>query len=441
MLALVSLVVLSQWASGPHNEHMRESRRLGERSLVGQQYAFFEFAPANGNNMGAVCACTTPSGAKGETMTFDRASSATCTKTATGGLALTGIADGDLVTCSTNQPRVVYDSGGVKGILVEKTRTNIAIRSQEFDNAAWADFTAGAGVAPTKNAADSTTAPDGTTTAETVTFGATGAADSSGLSQTILTATAYSASIYARGNATTASGTFDVCMDNAATADCVSCSYVLASWTRCTLSNITSKASGLVYVGNLSSLNGGTVRSGQTVTLWGAQAEASKYVTSYIPTTSAAVARNRDRPAFALSNGLALGSMAISVDYLGTSDSPLALTVTTDGSDLWELYVSGTGLATPLAFTHVGASNDQVNSAVTIPYSTASRLVQYRSATPELCVKVNATQVCDGTGVAATITTSGGAGVAWPGGYTTANENWGGIVSRVCIDPSPDRCR
>src|SRR5690242_20575791 len=63
----------------------------------------FEFAPANGAGMGAACACTNPTGSKGETMTFTRSSDAMCTK----GNTTSSIANGDLVSCTTNQIRVM----------------------------------------------------------------------------------------------------------------------------------------------------------------------------------------------------------------------------------------------------------------------------------------------------------------------------------------------
>lgn len=242
----------------------------------------FMFAPANGAGMGAACACTTPTGAKGEAVTFTRASSAYCTK----GNEWSSIANGDMVQCSNDLPLVMPggDGTGALGTLEEDSGSSVVTNPEDFTNAAWANFTAGAGTNPAKGSANTDVAPNNATTAEMVTFGATGAADSSALSQTVLTAAAYSCSGYARGNATTASGTTDICIDTAGAATCAACSYVLGSWTRCFLENITSKASGKFYVGNLSSLNGGTVRAAQTPTLWGFQCEAKAIVTSYMGT-------------------------------------------------------------------------------------------------------------------------------------------------------------
>ncbi len=79
-------------------------------------------------------------------VTFTRASSASCLK-----------GDGTLVTLTTNQPRV-----SSLGLNIEGSGTNLALRSQEFDNASWSK----SGVTITAN---TTVAPDGTTTADTAT--------------------------------------------------------------------------------------------------------------------------------------------------------------------------------------------------------------------------------------------------------------------------------
>jgi hypothetical protein len=60
--------------------------------------------------------------------------------------------------------------------LIEKVRTNVALYSQQYDNAAWA-IVGGASVA-----ANTTTAPDGTLTADTLTVATN---NFSGLAQTI----------------------------------------------------------------------------------------------------------------------------------------------------------------------------------------------------------------------------------------------------------------
>lgn len=253
--------------------------------------------------MGTACACSASiSGTKGEAVTFTRASSAFCTKHG----EWSSIANGDLVQCSSNQPLIMPggDGTGPLGTLEEDPGTNLALRSQEFDNASWANFTAGGGINPTKGSADTDVAPDNTTTAERVTFARTAdAGDSSGLTQTVMNADAGSLSIYARDPATldidggnidgggATGGTFDLAIDKASGVQCGTCAYVAGSWTRCPLDDVPTKASGKIYLGNLSSLCSVAVRPQQTVALWGAQAESGSSVggatTSYMPSGAA----------------------------------------------------------------------------------------------------------------------------------------------------------
>jgi len=101
--------------------------------------AFFEAFPANGRGTFGPCSTTPPTGAKGEALIFARSSVATCTKSAAGGNATTGIASGDLVELTNNQPRVEYDSTSVASLRVEGPAQNINPRFIDFTNAAYAD--------------------------------------------------------------------------------------------------------------------------------------------------------------------------------------------------------------------------------------------------------------------------------------------------------------
>lgn len=68
--------------------------------------------------------------------------------------------DGVLTTAAINEPRFEYDGAGQpRGLLFEQQRTNLALRSQEFDNAYWSK-------ARTTVSPNSTIAPDGTSTAD-----------------------------------------------------------------------------------------------------------------------------------------------------------------------------------------------------------------------------------------------------------------------------------
>jgi hypothetical protein len=106
------------------------------------------------------------------------------------------------VSVANNVPAFEFNADGTyRGLLVEPGATNIVERSQEFDNAYWTK-TRGAVTANT------TVAPDGTTTADTLTCNTTSVGGflvlRSGL--TVVTATTYTMSCYMK------KGTLDFCL-------------------------------------------------------------------------------------------------------------------------------------------------------------------------------------------------------------------------------------
>ena len=270
--------------------------------------AYFEFAPADGVGMDGLCSCSTITGAKGEAMSFTRASRGSCVKSPT-----TAVANGDMVICPNGTPRVMPDPDGVPALLIEPARTNAVPRSQEVDDASYGDFTAGAAAAPVLNGADAALAPDGTLTAEDYTFDATAAPQASARALAILTATTYSSQLWVRGQA--GSGAIDLCLQTAAapTATCSSCSFVATAWTQCRAETILSIAGGQIYLGNMTLLNGGTVRPVNRVYVWGLDAQIGKHETSYIPTAGAPVARSAEAVSITLSAAMPkIGSLATS---------------------------------------------------------------------------------------------------------------------------------
>jgi len=69
--------------------------------------------------------------------------------------------DGLIKTALANEVRFDYTNGSCPSILVEPQRTNLLLRSEEFDNAYWLKESAGL-------TANQTTAPDGTNTADLI---------------------------------------------------------------------------------------------------------------------------------------------------------------------------------------------------------------------------------------------------------------------------------
>jgi hypothetical protein len=436
-ILLLTLAQAEVPRQSPHQNHTRENRRMGRNSSL--SLAFFEFAPASGLGMTETCACTTPTGAKGEALTFTRTGNATCSKQ---GLATTGIANGDLVVCSGNQPRVELDSDGVRGLRVEGARTNVVVRSQDIDNAAWTSGGLGA-AGPTVNA-DAATAPDGTLTAERMQYAATTAGQLSYTLQAPFSAVATSASVYIKGFS--GSGTLDLCIQSgASTYSCSACDYVSASWSRCLRENVTAFAGGRIVIGNLTAYTGGVVRAANDVFVWGAQGEAGAYATSYIPTAGAAATRNAEAAYFDMGSAVLpaanVGSISVSVSSNSTTKS--------------------NNYPTPI----------EASAAYPSPAAGTNRLTLYSSNTSGStyqCFAGNSTPTLYSTGAVAGAasfrawcsagsTVNGALNTAMSESGATAGSfaaqryimlgNSGGlyhqdaVISRACRDPSPDRCR
>ncbi len=386
-------------------------------------YAAFEFAPPTGLGMTGECAGTNPTGAKGEALTFSRASAATCTK-GTNGLRTTGIADGDLVYVSSNIIRQEKDANGVLGVLVEEGRTNGSIRSQEFDDLAWTKSSFSGAPVPTVPGVNAAVAPDGTTTADEVAFGATAAGQGSALTKLSVGGGPIAWSVYARGSTTTPSGTIDLCTDPAAS--CVPCAFVSGSWSRCIVIE-PSAALANIYVGNMTIYNGGTARAAQTVRLWGAQVEAGAFPTAYIPTTSAAVNRPSDVAQVAIaSSPTTAGSMSANVNFEGLV------------GDRGILGLGPGGIQGLLKYPTGSNNNLYVSGAAGANYVSADFNGKWSGSwgtSTSTCVN----GACGTTG-ASSMTASTAVGLLdyYSGGWGVRISS--GIIGSICIDPSPTKC-
>jgi hypothetical protein len=189
-----------------------------------------------------------------------------------------------------NIPRIDYSLGSYPSLLVEPQRTNLALRSQEFDNPTWQK------AGGTTITANSTTAPDGTLTADTF-----NASQTNLLWQNLSASnnTTYTLSLWVKlGTAT------NICLIanntlgwNTIGGQSFNASNGLntSTWTRISFTFTTP----VLPVGAINIHFGGNSQTGLTqstgtVFIWGAQLEAGAYPTSYIPTTSASVTRNVD---------------------------------------------------------------------------------------------------------------------------------------------------
>ena len=179
--------------------------------------------------------------------------------------------NGNLTEVAANVGRLDFLNGAFLGQPIEPLATNLALRSEEFDNAVW--IKTNATITP-----NSQTAPNGTLTADTLTATANG-----GQVQLAITGTsgiAYTTSFYIRRR--TGSGVVNIrSVENVNTPITVT-----NNWTRVSLT--TTSTTTTIRIGI--SLN----VSGDEVDIWGAQLETGSVATSYIRTEGTTATRQAD---------------------------------------------------------------------------------------------------------------------------------------------------
>ena len=267
---------------------------------------------------------------------------------------------GDIASVAIDTPAIEYNTDGTyKGLLVEPASTNLCLQSEDISTG-W--FTLN-----TTITTNDTTAPDGTTTADKLGDDGGGGTGEVRIGRGIVTVsgTKYTYSVFLKADQLGwgylefqdyAAGGLDAYQYfdlsgagslGGGNADAATIEEYPNGWYRCSITKTVGDTGFNALIQVADSNGGKTVDLDGTssIFVWGAQVEASPIATSYIPTTTASVTRNKDDISLTGASdliGQGEGTLYIELDFRTTGANQFILGANDNTSANWILiWVSG----------------------------------------------------------------------------------------------------
>ena len=277
-----------------------------------------------------------------------------------------------------------------KGILIEEQRTNLAIYSQQFDNAAWPKN----GITVSANAA---TSPEGSSNAEAITENTANTTHQLFQNISFTSGVAYTASVYVKQSVGTRR--LNIALGSAPFGAELYATYNLSTlaisvsvgvtasienagngWYRCRMTATATATASDGFIFRLGNSDAATFFSytgdgTSTLLLYGAQLEAGAFATSYIPTVASQVTRSTDlctisapmfAPWYSQTQGTIIavfssfatggGSKIVAELNDGTSANRYTQVHNPGASDRFLTFIGGAAVVTTLDYTAVGAN-------------------------------------------------------------------------------------
>ncbi len=260
---------------------------------------------------------------------------------------------------SNNIARLDYSNGGCPSILVEPQRTNLTIWSEDFTNGSWIKL--GTSFTVTAN---TTVAPDGNLTADTLNVGNNNNVLYQSRTGTFSDNT-FVFTIYAKGT-----GTFQMNIRLNSSTTTTQTKTLSNQWQKFEV--IVTNAVPVVSVETYLELN-----TSSTYQVWGAQLEAGPYATAYIPTDSATVTRLQDNIYRQnIDNLVGVNQGTLFIEYKAFENGGTARIVSLYNTDSpnQAVYINITGLADRVAGVLWDGSIPYISAIDTVDHTNMNKI-------------------------------------------------------------------